>query len=272
MTDSDDFNRRDYVQSIERAIDVITAFSNAGPLLSLSELVASTGLAKQTVRRILMTLERLGFARSEGYRWALTPRILSLGYAYLSSVDLPAAAQPVMEALTDRLGEGTSLATLDHTDVVYINRVQRHRITSINLAVGTRLPAHATSMGHVLLAGLSAAELDDYFDHAELHALTDYTLATREELSARLDLVRDRGWDAVDQELELGRRSAAAPVNDAGGNVVAALSLSCATASRSFDELIDALVPPLVEAAQQISTALGDRSYAHPNSRQANQR
>ncbi|MFC9360427.1 IclR family transcriptional regulator C-terminal domain-containing protein [Rhodococcus sp. NPDC057014] len=268
MNESEDFDRRDYIQSIERAIAVVTAFSDAGPFLSLSDLVAATGLTKQTVRRILMTLERLGFARSVDYRWALTPRMLSLGYAYLSSVNLPAAAQPVMEALTDRIGEGTSLATLDDTEVVYLNRVQRHRITSINLAVGTRLPAHATSMGHVLLAGVSPKELDGYFDRAALHALTDHTLTTRTELTARLDLVRARGWDAVDQELELGRRSAAAPVHDADGRVVAALSLSCSTASRSFDGLVAELVPALVASAKQISAALGDGNYAHRNPRE----
>ncbi|KJF19220.1 IclR family transcriptional regulator [Rhodococcus sp. WS3] len=271
MSASEDFDRRDYIQSIERAISVITAFSHAGPFLSLNNLVAATGLTKQTVRRILMTLERLGFARSAEYQWALTPRVLSLGYAYLSSVNLPAAAQPVMEALTDRIGEGTSLATLDITDVVYINRVQRQRITSINLAVGTRLPAHATSMGHVLLAGLSTKELDEYFELATLHALTDHTLTTRGELTARVDLVRARGWDAVDQELELGRRSAAAPVHDAEGRVVAALSLSCSTASRSFDGLVAELVPTLVKAAQRISAALGDGNYAHRNLRETTQ-
>ncbi|WP_213571052.1 IclR family transcriptional regulator C-terminal domain-containing protein [Rhodococcus sp. USK13] len=263
MNEPPDIERRDYVQSIERAITVITAFTGAGPDLALADLVEGTGLTKQTIRRILMTLEKLGFARSVGHRWTLTPRMLSLGYAYLSSVDLPGAAQPVMEALTDRIGEGTSVAVLDGTEVVYVNRVQRHRITSVPLAVGARLPAHATSMGHVLLAGAAAEDLEHYFAYADLRALTVHTLSTRDHLTARLDLVRERGWDAVDQELEYGRRSAAAPVFGADGRVIAALSLSSSTTSRSFQSMVDELVPPLVEAAAEISAALGAGTSSH---------
>jgi len=263
-----ELDRRDYVQSIERALSVVNAFADKGPLLSLGSLATSTGLSKPTVRRILLTLQQLGYVRAEGRAYALTPRVLALGYAYLSSLNLPALAQPVMEQLSEELGEGTSLATLDETEVVYVNRVQRHRITSINLAVGTRLPAHATSMGHVLLADLSPQALDRYFAAAQLHALTERTLTSRSALAERLDLVRARGWDAVDQELEIGRRSAAAPVRDAGGKVVAALSLSVGTFDRSLEDVIDTCVPALVAAAGKISVALGDGGYAMHGARQ----
>jgi IclR family transcriptional regulator, pca regulon regulatory protein len=266
MTEMD---RRDYVQSIERALLVINAFTDTGPLLSLSALATSTGLSRPTVRRILLTLQQLGYVRAEGTAYGLTPRVLALGYAYLSSLNLPALAQPVMEALTEELGEGTSLATLDQTEVVYINRVQRHRITSINLAVGTRLPAHATSMGHVLLADLGPQALERYFAAAQLRALTERTLTSRSALVERFELVRRRGWAAVDQELEIGRRSAAAPVRDAGGKVVAALSLSSGTSDRSMADLIDTCVPALVAAAGKISAALGDGGYAMRGARPA---
>lgn len=258
----EEVERRDYLQTLERGLAVLVAFSDAGPLMSLGELATATRLTKPTVRRVLLTLERLGYARSEDNRYALTPKVLRIGYAYLSSVNLTGIAQPLMEALTDRLGLGTSLAALDGTDIVYVDRVQRHRITSINLAVGTRLPAHATSMGHVLLAALSPESLKTYLADAPLHALTDRTLTSPEALRDRLRLVRERGWDAVDQELEIGRRSAAAPVYDSNGNTVAALSLSCSTVEHTLDELVADFVPPLCDTARSISELLGGNGYA----------
>ena len=131
-----------------------------------------------------------------------------------------------MEDLTDRLGLGTSLAALDDTEVVYLHRVQRHRITRINLPGGTRRPAHATAMGHVLLADLSTQAFDGFLHRATLRALTEYTMTDPDALRRRLRKVRERGWDIVDQELEIGRRSAAAPVQDANGTVIAALAIS----------------------------------------------
>jgi IclR family pca regulon transcriptional regulator len=257
-----EFERRDYLQTLERGLAVIVAFSNAGPLMSLGELATATGLTKPTVRRVLLTLERLGYARSEDSRYALTPRVLGLGYAYLSSLNLTEIAQPLMEALTDHLGLGTSLATLDGTDVVYVNRVHRHRVTSINLAVGTRLPAHATSMGHVLLANLSQDGIEAYLAQTPLPALTERTLISPEALRNRLRLVRERGWDAVDQELEIGRRSIAAPIHDSNGHVIAALALSCGTSERTLDELVADCVPPLRESAERMSAQLGGSGYA----------
>lgn len=261
MNEIPGLDRRDYVQSVARALSVITAFTDAGPLLTLGALASATGLSKPTIRRILLTLQQLGYVRSEGTAYALTPRVLALGYAYLSSLHLPAVAQPVMEELTEQLGEGTSLATLDGDEVVYVNRVQRHRITSINLAVGTRLPAHATSMGHVLLADLEPQALDRYFATARLQALTGRTITSQPALAERLREVRERGWDAVDQELEIGRRSAAAPVRDASGKVLAALSLSFGTADRTMADLVSTCVPPLLTAARRISEALGGGGY-----------
>lgn len=254
--------RRDHLQTLERGLAVLVAFSDAGPWLSLGELAARTGLTKPTVRRIVLTLERLGYARSADNRYALTPRVLALGYAYLSSLSLTEVAQPLMERLTDRVGLGTSLAVLDGADIVYVERVPRHRITSINLAVGTRLPAHATSMGHVLLADLSADRLDGYLAGAPFPPLTERTLTDPDALRERLRVVRERGWDAVDQELEIGRRSAAAPVRDASGHVVAALALSCGTSERTFEQLVDEFVPLLRETADSVSDLLGGNGYA----------
>lgn len=250
-------DRRDHLQTLERGLAVIAAYSGRGPMLGLGELSEITGLSRPILRRIMLTLEKLGYARSSGGSFALTPRVLALGYAYLSSVRLTDVARPLMEELTDRLGVGTSLAALDGTEVVYVDRVQRGRITSINLAVGTRLPAHATAMGHVLLAFAPRGEVDELLESAPRAALTEWTLTDEADLRHRLDAVHERGWDAVDQELEIGRRSAAAPVFDSDGRAIAALALSCGTLEWPMAKLIDELVPPLVQTAAAISDALG---------------
>jgi len=260
---------RDHVQSVERCLAIITSFTGQKQRMTLSEVAAITGLSKPAVRRILLTLQELGFADSSNGRFGLTPKILSLGYAYLSSLNVPSLAQPLMEALTDQLDESTSLATLDGADVVYVSRVHRHRISSITLAVGTRLPAHATSMGHILLADLQNEALERYFQTANLVALTHRTITSREELAARLIVVRERGWDIVDQELEIGRRSVAAPVRDTNGAVIAALSFSCGAAERTLEEIIDHLLPPLLRTASQISGALGAGAYSSDDARTA---
>jgi IclR family transcriptional regulator, pca regulon regulatory protein len=254
-------DRRDHLQTLERGLLVIAAFSGRGPLLGLAELAEVTGLSKPSVRRIVLTLERLGYARAIAGRFGLTPKVLALGYAYLSSVRLTDVARPLMEELTEKLGASTALAALDRADIIYIDRVERGRITSINLAVGTRLPAHATSSGHVLLAFAAPADVEAVVGGDQLPALTATTLTHPAALRDRLALVRSRGWDAVDQELEMGRRSAAAPVFDSSGGVIAALALSCATLECSMQRLTDEFLPPLLATAKAISTALG----AHVN-------
>ncbi|MFZ2238228.1 MAG: IclR family transcriptional regulator C-terminal domain-containing protein [Gordonia amarae] len=258
MEPNSDAGRRDHLQTLERGLVVISAFSHAPtPWLTASDLARSTGLSVPTVRRIMLTLERLGYARGSANRFALTPKVLGLGYAYLASVNLTGAAHPHMEALSGELAMGTSLATLDGTDVVYVDRVQRRLVTSNLLAVGSRLPAHATAMGHVLLADLDDTELDHYLSAVTLDALTHQTLDTSARLRERLDTVRDRGFEIVDQELEIGRRSAAAPVRDASGQVVAALALSCGIGDFSVEAIAGELVPPLRRTADAISRELG---------------
>jgi IclR family pca regulon transcriptional regulator len=248
---------RDQIRSLVRGLDVILAFSQNRPRMSLSQMAEATGLSRPTARRILLTLEAHGYARSNGKTFALTPRVLALGYAYLSSLNLTAIAQPYMERVVERTQEGCSLATLDATDVVYVTRVSTHRISSITLATGTRLPAHATSMGHVLLAGLSESELEHYLAQAALRPLTGYTITRREELITRLELVRAQGYAIVDQELERGLRSGAAPVKDSNNRVIAALALSAVTATTDAQTFREHHVAILVEAALQISHDLG---------------
>jgi IclR family pca regulon transcriptional regulator len=252
---TDDGDRRQSLQSLERGIAVIQVFSRERPALTLSEVARLTGITRATARRILLTLEDVGHVRSDGRLFSLTPRVLTLGWAYLSSLNLWETAQPMMEELASATNESCSAATLDLPDVVYVARMPTRRIMAISLGVGTRLPAHCTGMGRVLLAGLPDAELDGFLAHAHLEAFTDRTITDRGRLREAIETVRRNGWALLDQELEIGLRSVAAPLR-AGGQTVAALNVATAAPRVPLDELRGTLLPQLLSAAERISTAL----------------
>lgn len=244
------------VQALERGLAVLQVFSHEHPALTLSDVARLTGITRATARRILLTLERLGHVRSDGRRFSLTPRVLSLGWAYLSSLSLWEIAEPLMEDLVERTGESCSAATLDLPDIVYVARVPTRRIMSITLGVGTRLPAHATSMGRVLLADLPPSALDDFLSTTPLEGFTPRTVVDPARLRRVLDETRAQGWSLVDQELELGLRSIAAPLTGADGRVFAALNVSAAASRVPADDLRSRFLPPLLETADAISTAI----------------
>ncbi|MEW9871155.1 IclR family transcriptional regulator C-terminal domain-containing protein [Arthrobacter sp. HS15c] len=214
-----------YVQSLARGLAVIRAFDTDHPLMTLTEVAARTDLTRATARRFLHTLVELGYVRTDGKTFALTAKVLQLGYAYLSGLSLPQLAQPHLEELSLKLGESTSAAVLDGADIAYIARVTTRRIMNVGITVGTRFPAYATSMGRVLLAALPPAELRAYLAAAEIKPLTPRALGTPQDLLAVLETVRAQGWCLLDQELELGLMSVAAPVHD-GPKVVAAVNVS----------------------------------------------
>jgi IclR family pca regulon transcriptional regulator len=214
-----------YVQSLARGLAVIRAFDTDHPKMTLTEVAARTDLTRATARRFLYTLVELGYVRTDGKIFALTAKVLQLGYAYLSGLSLPQLAQPNLEELALQLGESTSAAVLDGTDIAYIARVATRRIMTVGITVGTRFPAYATSMGRVLLAALPPAQLEEYLAAAEIRPLTPRAIGTREALLAELDTVRTQGWCLLNQELELGLMSVAAPVHD-GPKVVAAINVS----------------------------------------------
>ena len=214
-----------YVQSLARGLAVIRAFNTDHPVMTLTEVAARTDLTRATARRFLHTLVELGYVRTDGKTFALTAKVLQLGYAYLSGLSLPQLAQPHLEELSLKLGESTSAAVLDGTDIAYIARVTTRRIMTIGITVGTRFPAYATSMGRVLLAALPPADLKAYLAAADIKPLTPRALGTVPELLAVLETVRAQGWCVLDQELELGLMSVAAPVYD-GSKVVAAVNVS----------------------------------------------
>ncbi len=195
---------RDVVQSLERGLAVLLAFEGASAGLTAAEVALRAGVSRPAARRLLLTLGKAGYVRAEGPRWSLTPRVLRLAAAYLSSQSLRQLAQPHLERLTAAIGESCSLGTLDGLDVVIVARVRTRRILRVDLEVGTRLPATASSMGRVLLAALPAGRLDALLGGAALPAPTARTITAPAALRAELDRVRGQGWCLVDQELEEG--------------------------------------------------------------------
>lgn len=247
----------DYVQSLDRGLSVIRAFDASRPELALSDVARETGLTRATARRFLLTLVRLGYVRQDGNRFSLRPRVLELGYSYLSALSLPELAQPHMETLVAQVNESSSIAVLDDTEIVYVVRVPTSRIMSITIAVGTRLPAYPTSMGRVLLAALDPEALDERLARMEIRSLTPTTVADVERLRRQLDRVRAQGWAAVDQELEQGVRSVAVPIRDAAGAVSAALNVSVHASRMTMPTLRKQVLPQLLQTAAAIEGELG---------------
>jgi IclR family pca regulon transcriptional regulator len=252
----------EFVQSLERGLAVICAFDAEHPELTLSEVARMTGLTRAAARRFLLTLVALGYLRSDGRKFALRPRILELGYAYLSSVGLPEVAQPHMESLTAAVHESCSLSVLDDSSIVYVARVPTRRIMAAAINVGTRFPAYATSMGRVLLAAQPADRLDAYLTTTALEPLTVKTVTDPDRLRAVLTKVRSQGWALVDQELELGLRSLAVPICRPDGTVVAALNVSTHTSRGSAEAVRKDLLSGLRQTARAIEAELRESQPA----------
>lgn len=246
---------RHFVQSLMRGLDVIRALNGTEPR-TVSEVARSASLTRAAARRFLLTLEDLGYATSVDGRYSLTPQTLELGYAYLSSLSLPDVATPHLQMLVDEVHESSSVSVLDGSDVVYVARVPVGRIMTVSINVGTRFPAHATSMGRVLLAGLDDDRLGELLAHAELRSLTPATITRVAELRQELVRVRAQGFALVDQELEAGLCSVAVPIRDQSGVVVAAVNLSSHVTRASAREVERDLLPPLRATAARIERDL----------------
>lgn len=242
-----------YVQSFARGLAVITAFNASRPAQTLSEVAQASGLTRAGARRILLTLEALGYVRSEGRLFRLTPRILDLGFSYLTSMPLWNLAEPFIEELVQNVHESSSASVLDGDDIVYVLRVPVRKVMSINLSIGSRLPAWCTSMGRVLLSALPDDELDAVLARANLRANTRRTVSDRAQLRERILQVREQGWAVVDQELEEGLISIAAPIRNRSGQVIAALNVSGQANRTSASEMEAKFLAPLQQAAQKIS-------------------
>lgn len=249
-----------YVQSFARGLEVIRSFSAATPKQTLTEVATRTGLTRAGARRILLTLQTLGYVHSDGKLFALAPRILDLGFAYLSSMPIWNLAEPVMEALVEEVKESCSAAALEGTDIVYVLRVPTRKIMSIGLGVGSRLPAYCTSMGRMLLAGLPDEEVRERLRASELRARTRNTVTEPEAVLAKVQQARRQGWCLVNQELEEGVVSIAAPLIDRSGRTIAALNISGQANRTPARQMQEAMLPPLLEAARAISQRLAAKA------------
>jgi IclR family pca regulon transcriptional regulator len=245
-----------FVQSLERGLAVIRAFDAHHPELTLSEVARICDLTRAAARRFLLTLTDLGYVRTDGRLFSLTPRVLELGYAFLSSLTLPEVAQPHLEQLSAEVHESSSVSVLDGDDVVYVARVPTRRIMAVAINVGTRFPAYATSMGRVLVAHLPPERVQAYLGRVRLDRLTARTVGSVAELRTELDRVREQGYAIVDQELEEGLRSMAAPVRDRSGAVGAAVNVSVHASRTSVAAMRATLLPPLLTTADRITADL----------------
>jgi IclR family transcriptional regulator, pca regulon regulatory protein len=258
----------DFVQSLERRLLVIRAFDAEHRELGLSEVARIAGLTRAAARRFLLTLVKLGYMNFSDGRFSLSPRVLELGYAYLSSLTLPEVAQPHMETLVASINESSSISVLDDLEIVYVARVPTRRIMSITLSVGTRLPAYATSMGRVLLAALPGPELESRLARIQVRPLSARTIGDIAALREVLERVGRQGWATVDQELEEGLRSLAVPIHDASGSVIAALNVSVHATRGSMATLRRDFLPQAQAAAVAIEGDLRRSGVAgQPTSR-----
>ncbi len=246
----------DFVQSLDRGLAVIRSFGPDRERLSLSEVARATGLTRAAARRFLLTLVKLGYVRSDGREFSLRPRVLELGYAYLSGLALPDVAAPHLEELVARLHESSSISVLDGHHVVYVARVPTKRIMTVAISVGTRFPAYATSMGRVLLAALSPDEFDRYLAEATFEPLTARTVTDPGRLREVIGDVARQGYAIVDQELEEGLRAVAAPIRGAPDVGSAAINVSAHAARVSIASLRGDILPALLDTAKAIEADL----------------
>lgn len=246
-----------YVQSFARGLEVIRSFNNAAPRQTLTEVAGRTGLTRAGARRILLTLQTLGYVESDGKLFALTPRILDLGFAYLSSMPMWNVAEPMMEALVEQVKESCSAGVLEGTDIMYVLRVSTRKIMRNSLGVGSRLPAYCTSMGRILLAGLPDEEVAALLQASPREARTRHTLTDVDALLARVQQARRQGWCLVNQELEEGLVSMAAPIVDRAGRTIAAINISGQANRTPPRQMQETMLAPLRETARQISQRLG---------------
>jgi IclR family pca regulon transcriptional regulator len=246
----------DYIQSLARGLDVLRAFDQEHISMTLSEVAEITGLARAVARRCLLTLEHLGYVMSRGRKFSLTPKVLDLGFAYLSSLNLTEVAMPFMEQLAQRLQESCSMSVLDGQDIVYVARVPVRRVMAITLGVGARLPAFAASMGRVLVAGMPEEERKAWIAKVHFRALTPTTLTSKHALEAELVRVKAQGYALVQQELEPGLCSIAVPIRDRNQRPVAALNVGMQVRPGIKDHALKTVLPALKEAQASIERAM----------------
>lgn len=248
---------RDFVTALASGLEVIMAFDDSHPRMTLSEVAARTGMNRAKARRFLLTLHALGYVRKQQRYFELAPKVLQLGYSFLSANNYRSVIQQYLEDITAQCGESSSLGILDGDEVIYVARsAAPHRLMSISLSVGTRLPAAHTSMGRVLLAQLSESALDAYLSRIVLERHTDKTITDKEYLKKCINKVRQQGYAISDQELDPGLRSLAVPAFDMNGKLLGAINISTNAARVDMETLLKQYLPLLQEKGRLIRSTI----------------
>ncbi len=246
----------DFVLSLARGLAVIEAFQDRPDGVTVGDVASRTGLSRAAVRRLLITLELLGYASHNGPVYRLSSRALRLGFSFLSSSSLSALAQPILEEISAAIHESSSLSMLEGDEIVYLARSATRRVMSVGLSVGSRLPAYCTSMGRVLLAAMAKQDIESYLARVKLEGRTPKSITKKARFAAELERVRRQGYALVDEELEVGLRSLAVPVRSRSGKVVAAMNTGVQAARSTAHEMIDRFLPVLREGAERLALAL----------------
>jgi IclR family pca regulon transcriptional regulator len=245
-----------FMTSLARGLAVLRAFSDQRKSLTIAQISHRTGIPRAAVRRCLYTLRQLGYADSESNNFTLKPKVLTLGYSYLSSTPLTVAAQPFLNQISRTLNESCSLAVLDDGEVLYVARSATSRIMSVALNTGSRLPAYCTSLGRIMLAHMPDDQLDAHLSTVKLKAFTEHTVVSTEKLKELLLQARQDGYVVVEEELEVGLRSIAVPVRGASGNVLAGLNIGAQATRVTKRQMVDEFLPVLLREARELSVLL----------------
>ncbi len=258
----------EYVRGLERGFAVIKAFSAEAPALTIAETAARTRLSRAVARRYLLTLAKLGYVTRDGALFSPTPRLLDLGYSYLSTLSVADVAQPFLEQVVGLLHQSSSVAILDSWECLYVARVSARRLITTTLVVGSRVPAHATALGKVLLSHLEPTELDAYFESVQLERYTLKTICDEARLRKALRDVRVCGWACADEEYTAGLRTIGVPIIDRSGRVNAAVNVAGPVSLVSMQDMLDVYLPVLQRAARGISEALGGKIQTRQDRRE----
>jgi IclR family transcriptional regulator, pca regulon regulatory protein len=245
----------EFVQSLEKGLNVLLAFTNDKKYMTLSEVAEKTNLSRAAARRFLLTYTQLGYMKLEGKYFSLTSKVLDLGYNYIASMDIIEIAKPFMLELSKTVDESCSLGLIENKDIVYIVQEQVTKVMTISLKVGSRLPAHVTSMGRMILA-MNDSLLKELIDEFDYKKYTENSVLSKEILMAELAVIKKQGWAFIDQELELGLRAISAPIFSKGGEVKYALTIVSPTNRSTKDEMIDRFLGPMLKACSEISEIL----------------
>lgn len=257
---------QEFIQSLAKGLAVIEAFSEATPHMTLSEVAREVGLSPGSARRVLRTLQMLGYASCQGTHFELTPRVLQLGYSYLTSLPVANLVRPLLTELTEQVGANCGVSVLDGPDLVFVARTTSKHTSREPLGVGSRFPAYTTSAGKVLLADLDRRELEQLYTDQELDALTANSISTIDQLYDALEQVRVDGWALNDQETMVGHRSISVPVR-VNGRSVAAVGVGAHVGMATKARMIESFLPPLRESAESIAGLLRNHLPAEPRTR-----